>query len=106
MKKITKGEVKFRSRPRTVNRNLRENFFKQDKVAAFWKAFRRAYKTEETTVRRPSSEELRNYWAMISFDIEEPLFVVQSKIALDSRPVRFVAIPQRDRIKGTEESLD
>ena len=51
-------------------------------VKAFGKLFRRTYKFDSTSrVRRPTPAELSLYWAMISFDITEPIFVVESKRA-------------------------
>jgi hypothetical protein len=101
MKKITKGEVKFKIPTKNGEQELAGKLFQtNDEVAAFWKAFRRAYKSEEATVRRPSREELRIYWAMISFDIEEPLFVVETKSA--SILVQFVSSPSGNASESKE----
>lgn len=31
------------------------------------------------TIRKPNPTELKIYWAFISFDIEEPIFIIESK---------------------------
>ena len=51
-------------------------------VADFWKAYWRKYKPDhQAKIRRPTPGELNLYWAMISFDITEPMFMVESKDA-------------------------
>jgi TPR repeat protein len=46
---------------------------------AFWKLLRARYPAlKSATVRKPSADEIRYYWATIPFDIEEPLFSVQA----------------------------
>ncbi len=56
-------------------------------VARFWQAFERHYDFSSTqTIRRLNALELDVYWSMIPYDIEEPIFVVespQSRIMLD-----------------------
>ena len=59
---------------------LKEGLTKEE-AEAFWKAFVKKYSADESTIRRPTSEEFRLYWAMIPYDITEPLFVVESKSA-------------------------
>jgi TPR repeat protein len=45
----------------------------------FWKVLRAKYPSLKTAiVRKPSADEVRYYWATIPFDIEEPLFAVET----------------------------
>jgi hypothetical protein len=50
-----------------------------EEVLAFWKAFCKHAEFTDTKVRKLTTEELKIYWAMISFDISEPVFVVEGK---------------------------
>jgi hypothetical protein len=51
-----------------------------DEVATFWQAFARRYERESSAiVRRPTAEELSLYWAMIPYDITEPVFVIEGR---------------------------
>jgi hypothetical protein len=51
-------------------------------VKAFWTVFLRKYQFDaRTLIRRPTPRELSLYWAMIPYDIEEPIFVVDGKRA-------------------------
>jgi hypothetical protein len=48
-------------------------------VARFWHAFERYYNFDSPrTVRKLNARELEVYWAMIPYDIEEPIFIVES----------------------------
>ncbi len=54
----------------------------KEEVAAFWKAFLRKYRCgAKAAIRRPTANELKLYWAMIPYDITEPIFVVADKNA-------------------------
>lgn len=54
-------------------------FQTDEEVLAFWKAFSKHADFADFKVRKLTTEELRIYWAMISFDISEPVFVVEGK---------------------------
>ena len=57
-------------------------FQNKEEVAAFWKAFWRKYKPDpQAKIRRPTAKELDLYWAMIPYDITEPIFMIESKEA-------------------------
>jgi hypothetical protein len=48
-------------------------------VATFWQAFARRFRPEPgAIIRRPTAEEISLYWAMIPYDITEPIFVIES----------------------------
>jgi hypothetical protein len=82
IKKIVKGNVNFNIPNANGTQNLKGKLFQtKEEVAVYWKAFVKAYGTDNSTIRRPTSEELRIYWAMIPYDITEPLFVVESNSA-------------------------
>lgn len=48
-------------------------------VLAFWKALPGKDELKDARIRKLTSEELSTYWAMISFDITEPVFIAESK---------------------------
>ena len=83
MKKITTGVTQIRV-PTNKGVQLLEGklFQTAAEVKTFWKLFLRTYKFDGSShVRRPTPAELNLYWAMIPFDITEPIFVVESKSA-------------------------
>jgi len=58
----------------------RKIFQCKEEVESFQRAFVRRYNFEsQTIIRRPIDKELRIYWAMIPYYIEEPIFIVESK---------------------------
>jgi hypothetical protein len=82
MKKIATGDVNVNIPNANGTQKLKGKLFQtKQEVADFWKAFSKAYATDNPTIRRPTSAELRIYWAMILYDITEPVFVVESKSA-------------------------
>ena len=48
-------------------------------MLAFWRAFAKQAEFTELKIRKLNSEELSIFWAMISFDITEPIFIVEGK---------------------------
>jgi hypothetical protein len=48
-------------------------------VLAFWKAFKQRTDFTDLKIRKLNQEELKIFWAMIPFDITEPIFVLDSK---------------------------
>ena len=49
----------------------------QDDFVVFWKQVLKDFKGAAITVRKLRSEEMAYYWAIIFFDIEEPVFAVE-----------------------------
>jgi hypothetical protein len=43
-----------------------------------WDQMRKETADADLTLRKPSTKELEYYWSVISFDIEEPLFIVET----------------------------
>ncbi len=54
-------------------------FQSPDEVLLFWKAFSHGTRVSEFKIRKLNTEELQIYWAMIPFDITEPIFILESK---------------------------
>ena len=86
MQALTKGRVMVNmpiyERGKAVRQQQMEGKLFQDKaeIREFWKALCKAVRRDENfTIRRPSKLELEIYWAMIPYDIEEPIFVVESE---------------------------
>lgn len=44
----------------------------------FWRAFQKRTEFADLKIRRLAPEELAAFWSMIPFDIEEPIFIVES----------------------------
>ena len=83
MRQITTGVTQLRI-PTQEGVQTREGkiFQRKEEVESFQRAFVRQYKFDsQTVIRRPTARELRIYWAMIPYDIEEPIFIVESKDA-------------------------
>jgi len=83
MKGITQGVTQIRIPNQEGVQTLEGKLFqRKEEVASFQRAFVRQYKFDsQTVIRRPTARELRIYWAMIPYDIEEPIFIVESKEA-------------------------
>lgn len=84
MKKIDHGQVQINVPTKAGKQALEGKLFQnKEELAAFWRAFRRKYKFDaKATIRRPTAEELELYWAMIPYDITEPIFIVESPDAI------------------------
>jgi hypothetical protein len=55
-------------------------FQSADEIAHFWEAFSQRYDlAAEREIRKLNPRELQAYWAMIPFDITEPVFILESK---------------------------
>jgi|GEM_PF-824097 len=83
MAKLTKGNVNIHVDAQTLDGKL---FQSPEEVMLFWKAFVKVVDTGSFKVRKLSEEEIKIFWAMISFDIEEPLYILESpqhKILVD-----------------------
>ncbi len=83
MKRITTGVTRF-SIPTPKGAQVLEGktFQCKEEVESFQRAFLKRYKFDsQTVIRRPIARELRIYWAMIPWDIDEPIFIVESKVA-------------------------
>jgi hypothetical protein len=69
----------------------------KEQQASLWRAFLGKYpKLKDAQVRKGKADEIRYYWATIPFDIEEPLFVI------DTGAERFVA---HFKVKDVKPSL-
>ena len=54
-------------------------FQTRNEILIFWKAFRTIADFTNFKIRKLNPTELRLYWAMIPYDITEPIFILQSK---------------------------
>jgi hypothetical protein len=84
MKKLTMGVTKFKVPMKDGVQVLEGKLFQsKEDVSQFWKAFWRRYKADpQAKIRHTSARELSLYWAMISYDIEEPIFTIETKDAV------------------------
>jgi len=83
MRLITTGVTQLRIPTQEGVQTLEGKLFhRKEEVESFQRVFVRQYKFDsQTVIRRPTARELRIYWAMIPYDIEEPIFIVESKEA-------------------------
>ena len=54
-------------------------FQTSEEILHFWKAFMAQTDFSDFKIRKLNTTELKLYWAMIPFDITEPLFIIESK---------------------------
>jgi hypothetical protein len=73
----TDFEIGADGKPKQIFKDGR--FFKtKDQQRLFWKIFsQRMLKDKAIEVRRPTTSEIKYYWATIPFDIDEPLLAVE-----------------------------
>ena len=83
MKKITTGVTTMEVPTNNGTQKFDGKLFQgKEEVAAFWKVFLRKYEFgAKAVIRRPTASELNLYWAMIPYDITEPIFVIEGKDA-------------------------
>lgn len=87
MAKTGEGRVTFevpildkQHKPTGKSNRMKGQLFQTDEgLLAFWKVVFKADEFKEITIRKLTPAELKIYWAIISFDITEPLFVVEGK---------------------------
>jgi len=86
LSKLDKGKVAFQmpvldnaGNISRMDKHEGKLFQSPDEVLAFWKAFSRRTDFTDLKVRKLNPEELKIFWAMIPFDITEPLFILESK---------------------------
>ena len=66
--------------PKIVQKLEARTFRSAEEVAALKRALHATFAFDpEFTVRKAQSQELALFWAMVPFELEEPLFVVESK---------------------------
>ncbi len=75
IQQIEKGKVEFH-----VDNLILEGKISQDLNDAkiVWDEFKKEV-SQEYTIRKANEEELKYYWSVISFDIDEPLLIVETK---------------------------
>ncbi len=54
-------------------------FRSRDEILSFWNIFSKRTDFFDLKIRKLNPEELRIYWTMISWDITEPIFILESK---------------------------
>ena len=84
--KLDKGKIHFQVPVRgadgkvvRVDKLEGKLFQSADEVLAFWKVFVKHTDLSNLKIRKLNVEELRLFWAMIPFDITEPLFILESE---------------------------
>ena len=81
--KLTKGTVTLNEGTQKLEGKL---FQSPEEVLIFWNAFKQRTDFTGLKIRKLIPDELKTFWAMISFDIEEPIFILESpkhKILVD-----------------------
>lgn len=85
LSKLTLGRTQFQmpvvdSTGEVVRMNAAEGklFQKAEEVELFWRAFVKRTDFTKMTIRKLNPEEMTAFWAMIPFDIAEPIFILAS----------------------------
>lgn len=75
IQKIEKGRVEFH-----VDKDIMEGKMCQDleDTKSVWEALKNEV-GQEYTIRKANEQELQYYWSVISFDIDEPLLIIETK---------------------------
>lgn len=76
LQQIEKGEVIFHVDNLQLDGKMSQNLNDSKKI---WDEFRNEISQQEYIIRKANENELKYYWSVISFDIEEPLLIVQTK---------------------------
>lgn len=86
MGELKNGSVKFKipifDNNRKITRWQAEEgkyFQTKDEIWSFWKVFIKQYDSSNLKVRKLNQLELKIYWTMISYDITEPIFIIETK---------------------------
>jgi hypothetical protein len=72
---IKEGHVTFHLGPQTLDGKLSQS---ETDTRTIWAVLRRELAGQPFTIRKATEKELQYYWAVISFDIEEPLLIVDA----------------------------
>ena len=88
MRAITTGVTRLKVPTGKGVQELEGKLFQSKRKSLLWKSFLRHYKFDsKSVIRRPAAKELALYWAMIPYDIVEPIFMVENGKRYDSHPV-------------------
>lgn len=79
--KITKGNIDFHVPMPNGNTSIKKGKLIQDynDFRIVWNQICKDFSSPETKIRKPNSSELAQYWSIIFFDIEEPVFIIENK---------------------------
>ncbi len=79
--KITKGNIDFHVPMPNGNTTIKKGKLIQDynDFRIVWNQICKDFSSPETKIRKPNSSELAQYWSIIFFDIEEPVFIIENE---------------------------
>lgn len=75
LSKLPKGHVNLQVDSETLEGKL---FQSSDEILVFWRAFNKKIDLTNFKIRKLNEQELKTFWAIISFDIEEPVYILES----------------------------
>lgn len=101
IKKIQKGRVEFH-----VDNLVLEGKMSQDinDSKIIWEEFKKEV-SQDYTIRKANEQELKYYWSVISFDIDEPLLIIETKehnyiLNLLKKDLKLMWLDEAPKTKG------
>jgi hypothetical protein len=103
IKKIEQGKVQFHVDDLILDGKMCQDL-NDSKI--IWDEFRKEV-SQDFTIRKATEEELKYYWSVISFDIDEPLLIVETKehnyiLNLIKKDLKLMWLDEAPRLKKAE----
>jgi len=106
IKKIEKGKVQFHVDDLIIDGKMSQNI-NDSKI--IWDEFKKEV-SKDFTIRKANEEELKYYWSVISFDIDEPLLIIETKehnyiLNLLKKDLKLMWLDEAPRLKVIENNV-
>ena len=106
IQKIEKGNVEFHVDNLILNGKMSQTI-KDSKI--IWEEFRKEV-SQDYKIRKANEDELNYYWSVISFDIDEPLLIIETKehnyiLNLLKKDLKLMWLDEAPRPKAIEKSI-
>jgi hypothetical protein len=106
IQKIEKGKVQFHVDDLVIDGKMSQNV-NDSKI--IWDEFKKEV-SKDYTIRKANEEELKYYWSVISFDIDEPLLIIETKehnyiLNLLRKDLKLMWLDEAPRLKVIENKV-
>lgn len=106
IQKIEKGKVQFHVDDLVIDGKMSQNI-NDSKI--IWDEFKKEV-SKDFTIRKANEEELKYYWSVISFDIDEPLLIIETKehnyiLNLLKKDLKLMWLDEAPRLKVIENNV-
>lgn len=106
VQKIEKGKVQFHVDDLVIDGKMSQNV-NDSKI--IWDEFKKEV-SKDYTIRKANEEELKYYWSVISFDIDEPLLIIETKehnyiLNLLRKDLKLMWLDEAPRLKVIENKV-